>query len=73
MRSFPRSWLLFRGLISGERSTLHVSRGGRRRRPERMVCGGEVLEGRTMLAVVSWDGGVDGSGTNFLDLWKARA
>jgi len=32
-----------------------------------MRLGGEPLEGRAMLATYTWDGGLDGSGTNFLD------
>ena len=66
MRSDPRSWSIFRALFPfarRRRSTVAT----RRRARIRMPLAGEPLEGRAMLATVAWDGGVLGTGTNFLD------
>ena len=67
MRSFPRSWSFFRALFPGRRRRLGTRRAVSRRGRGGALSGIEGLEGRAMMAVVHWDGGSDGWGTNFLD------
>ncbi|MFM7077206.1 MAG: hypothetical protein ACKO3G_14255, partial [Planctomycetaceae bacterium] len=67
MRSDPRSWSIFRALFPVARRWRRGPAVARRRRPVALRLGGEPLEGRAMLATYTWDGGLDGTGTNFLD------